>query len=104
MVAQLAKRLIAVTTNSLSTKRTNAAAHSKCACTPPTISNTTKTMNTKDLIRLGVPVGEPIQIAHEFIQNFIAQGKGALGGGRLGEDFGLQRGAGRLSSTPHARN
>ncbi|MDQ3624200.1 MAG: hypothetical protein M3463_17210 [Verrucomicrobiota bacterium] len=36
-------------------------------------------MNTKDLIRLGVPVGEPIRLAHEFIQNFIAQGKdGAL--------------------------
>jgi tRNA-splicing ligase RtcB len=36
-------------------------------------------MNTKDLIRLGVPVGEPIHLAHEFIQNFIAQGKdGAL--------------------------
>jgi hypothetical protein len=36
-------------------------------------------MNTKDLIRLGVPVGEPIQLAYEFIQNFIAQGKdGAL--------------------------
>jgi tRNA-splicing ligase RtcB len=31
-------------------------------------------MNTKDLIRLGVPVGEPIQLAHEFIQSFIAQG------------------------------
>ncbi len=31
-------------------------------------------MNTKDLIRLGVPVGEPIALAHEFIQNFIAQG------------------------------
>ena len=31
-------------------------------------------MNTKDLIRLGVPVGEPIKLAHEFIQNFIAQG------------------------------
>ena len=28
-------------------------------------------MNTKDLIRLGVPVGEPIQLAYEFIQNFI---------------------------------
>jgi hypothetical protein len=26
-------------------------------------------MNTKDLIRLGVPVGESIQLAHEFIQN-----------------------------------
>ena len=31
-------------------------------------------MNTKDLIRLGVPVGKPIQLAHEFIENFIAQG------------------------------
>ena len=31
-------------------------------------------MNTKDLIRLGVPVGKPIHVAHEFIQNFIAQG------------------------------
>jgi hypothetical protein len=31
-------------------------------------------MNTKDLIRLGVPVGEPIALAHEFIQSFIAQG------------------------------
>jgi hypothetical protein len=31
-------------------------------------------MNTKDLIRLGVPVGEPIALAHEFIQNFIALG------------------------------
>jgi tRNA-splicing ligase RtcB len=31
-------------------------------------------MNTKDLIRLGVPAGEPIKLAHEFIQNFIAQG------------------------------
>jgi hypothetical protein len=36
-------------------------------------------MNTKDLIRLGVPLGEPVQLAHEFIKNFIAQGKdGAL--------------------------
>jgi tRNA-splicing ligase RtcB len=34
-------------------------------------------MNTKDLIRLGVPVGEPIHLAHEFIQSFIAQGKDA---------------------------
>ena len=40
----------------------------------PTIFNQTKTMNTKDLIRLGVPVGEPLKLAHEFIQNFIAQG------------------------------
>ena len=31
-------------------------------------------MNTKDLIRLGVPVGEPIKLAHEFIQTFVAQG------------------------------
>ena len=31
-------------------------------------------MNTKDLIRLGVPLGEPIHLAHEFIRNFIAQG------------------------------
>ncbi|MDQ3624348.1 MAG: RtcB family protein [Verrucomicrobiota bacterium] len=31
-------------------------------------------MNTKDLIRLGVPAGEPIKVAHEFIQRFIAQG------------------------------
>ncbi|HEY8899243.1 MAG TPA: RtcB family protein [Chthoniobacterales bacterium] len=31
-------------------------------------------MNTKDLIRLGVPAGEPIKLAHEFIQNFIALG------------------------------
>ena len=39
-------------------------------------------MNTKDLIRLGVPVGEPIALAHEIIQNFIAQGNdGALPSG-----------------------
>jgi tRNA-splicing ligase RtcB len=31
-------------------------------------------MNAKDLIRLGVPVGEPIRLAHEFIRNFIAHG------------------------------
>ena len=31
-------------------------------------------MNTKELIRLGVPVGKPIQLAHEFVRNFIAQG------------------------------
>ncbi len=31
-------------------------------------------MNTKDLLRVGVPAGQPIQLAHEFIQNFIAQG------------------------------
>ena len=31
-------------------------------------------MNTKDLIELGVPAGEPIKRAHEFIQNYVAQG------------------------------
>jgi len=31
-------------------------------------------MNTKDLIRIGVPPGEPVKLAHEFIQSFIAQG------------------------------
>src|SRR6187549_2769824 len=31
-------------------------------------------MNTKDLIELGVPAGEPIQRAHEFIKEFVAQG------------------------------
>ena len=47
-----------------------------------TIFKRTTTMNTKDLIRLGVPVGEPIRLAHEFIQNFIAQGNdGALPSG-----------------------
>jgi tRNA-splicing ligase RtcB len=38
------------------------------------VFNNTKTMNTKNLIRLGVPDGEPIRLAHEFIRNFIAQG------------------------------
>ena len=45
-----------------------------CPHTAPNIFNRTKTMNTKDLIQLGVPLGEPIRLAHEFIQNFIAQG------------------------------
>ncbi len=50
-----------------------------CPHAAPIIFNRTKTMNTKDLIRLGVPVGEPIKLAHEFIQNSIAQGNdGAL--------------------------
>ena len=31
-------------------------------------------MNTQDLLRLGVPAGEPIRHAHEFIRCFIAQG------------------------------
>lgn len=36
-------------------------------------------MNTKGLISLGVPLGEPLALAHEFIQSFIAQGRdGAL--------------------------
>ena len=50
-----------------------------CPHTALTIFKRTTTMNTKDLIRLGVPVGEPSKLAHEFMQNFIAQGKdGAL--------------------------
>ena len=50
-----------------------------CPHAGPIVFNRTKTMNTKDLIRLGVPVGEPIPLAHEFIQSFIAQGNdGAL--------------------------
>ena len=31
-------------------------------------------MNTKLLIQLGVPLGEPVQLAREFVQNYIAQG------------------------------
>ena len=31
-------------------------------------------MNTEELIRLGVPAGKPIQLAHEFVRNFIAHG------------------------------
>jgi tRNA-splicing ligase RtcB (3'-phosphate/5'-hydroxy nucleic acid ligase) len=31
-------------------------------------------MNTKDLIRLGVPLGEPVERAQAFIKDFIAQG------------------------------
>jgi tRNA-splicing ligase RtcB len=31
-------------------------------------------MNTKDLIRLGVPVGESIPLAHKFIENLVALG------------------------------
>ena len=31
-------------------------------------------MNTQDLLRLGVPAGEPLRLAHEFIKGFIAQG------------------------------
>ena len=50
-----------------------------CPHVAPNIFNLTNTMNTKELLRLGVPVGEPIKLAHEFIQNFIAQGNdGAL--------------------------
>ena len=31
-------------------------------------------MNTQDLLRLGVPAGEPIRLAHEFIRAYITQG------------------------------
>ena len=31
-------------------------------------------MNTQDLLRLGVPAGEPIRLAHEFIRAYVAQG------------------------------
>ncbi len=31
-------------------------------------------MNTKNLISLGVPGGEPVELAHEFIRSFIAEG------------------------------
>src|SRR4051812_26131456 len=31
-------------------------------------------MKTQDLIRLGVPDGEPIRLAHEFIRDFVAEG------------------------------
>jgi tRNA-splicing ligase RtcB len=44
-----------------------------------TIFKNIKTVNTKDLVQLGVLLGDPIRLAHEFIQNFIAQGSdGAL--------------------------
>ncbi len=41
-------------------------------------------MKTKDLILLGVPAGEPIQHAHEFIHRYIADGNE---GARLGEEI-----------------
>jgi tRNA-splicing ligase RtcB len=41
-------------------------------------------MNTKDLIFLGVPAGEPIQHAHDFIQRYIAEGNESA---RLGEEI-----------------
>jgi tRNA-splicing ligase RtcB len=31
-------------------------------------------MNTQDLLHLGVPAGTSVHLAHEFIQNFVAQG------------------------------
>ena len=31
-------------------------------------------MNTQDLLRLGVPAGEPVRLAHDFIRGFVAQG------------------------------
>ena len=62
-----------------------------CPYVTPTIFKRTTTMNTKDLIRLGVPVGEPIKLAHEFIQNFIAQGNdGALPSGPEPKMFGME--------------
>jgi hypothetical protein len=41
-------------------------------------------MKNKDLISPGVPAGEPIQHAHEFIQRYIAAGND---GARLGEEI-----------------
>ncbi len=41
-------------------------------------------MNTQDLIRLGVPAGEPIKQAHVFIREFIAAGND---GSRLEEEI-----------------
>jgi len=41
-------------------------------------------MNTKDLILLGVPAGEPIKHAHDFIRQFIAGGNDAT---RLGDEI-----------------
>jgi tRNA-splicing ligase RtcB (3'-phosphate/5'-hydroxy nucleic acid ligase) len=41
-------------------------------------------MNTKDLIRLGVPEGEAMHLAHDFIRRFIAEGND---GARLGEEI-----------------
>jgi len=35
-------------------------------------------VNTKDLIRLGVPFGKPVALAREFVDNFIARHDGAL--------------------------
>lgn len=44
-------------------------------------------MNSKDLIRLGVPQGEALKLAHDFIQNFIESGNE---GARLeGEIFNI---------------
>src|SRR5258708_2283526 len=31
-------------------------------------------MKTNDMLRLGVPPGEPLHLAHEFMKNYIAQG------------------------------
>ncbi|MDB6173942.1 MAG: rtcB [Chthoniobacteraceae bacterium] len=43
-------------------------------------------MNTKDLIRLGVPSGEPVKIAHAFMHEFVARGHdGALLEAEIGE-------------------
>jgi tRNA-splicing ligase RtcB len=36
-------------------------------------------MNTKDFIRLGVPLGQPIEVAREFVQQYIAAGHDGAG-------------------------
>ena len=41
-------------------------------------------MNTKDLINLGVPAGEAMQLAHEFIRSYIAAG---YEGARLADEI-----------------
>ena len=41
-------------------------------------------MNTKDLIHLGVPAGEAMQLAHEFIRSYIAAG---YEGARLADEI-----------------
>ncbi len=50
-------------------------------------------MNTQDLIRLGVPTGEPVRAAHEFIKGFVAQG---------GDPAQLEAEVGNLVANPAA--
>ena len=47
-------------------------------------TNPTLFMKTEDLIRLGVPAGAPIALAHEFMQNYVAAGNE---GSRLEEEL-----------------